>query len=388
MFEIMKKNIIYISVFLSHLPMSLQAYFSQVGQDQYLNENFFKNTRDGFFVDVGAHNGVSISNTYFFEKELGWKGICIEPLPDAFKELKKNRSCICLNCCVSLVDATVDFFRVHSPFLGTEMLSGIVSTYPPNHFERMQREIGYRGGSYEVIKVPSRRLDEIFAEHEVKLIDYLSIDTEGSELDIVKSINFDAVTIRYMTIENNYNDTIIREFIESKGFVLIHKLDVDDVYLNKKEHDQERIIRLKKILEDSVSETSFDKSIIATLLPTRPVIIDIGAHDCHRSYYFAGLLPRAIIHTFESDAAAFHHAKMRCGHYPHVKLHEFRLYGNGNNLLGNEIECNQSKFSQKIPTLNEWVLQNDIKQIDLVCFDEREADPSFLMGYHVQMILN
>ena len=56
-------------------------YYSQFKQDQFLNEVLFNNKKNGFFIDIGAHDGVTISNTLFFEKQNDWKGICIEPNP-------------------------------------------------------------------------------------------------------------------------------------------------------------------------------------------------------------------------------------------------------------------------------------------------------------------
>ena len=68
-------------------------YISQIGQDRFIDE-FFNKKENGFFVDVGANEGVRISNTYFLEKVRNWKGICIEPLPVEFKELQKNSNVI------------------------------------------------------------------------------------------------------------------------------------------------------------------------------------------------------------------------------------------------------------------------------------------------------
>ena len=58
----------------------ITKYNSQYGQDRYLNEHFFHDKEGGFFVDIGAHNGVTISDSLFYEKELGWKGICLESI--------------------------------------------------------------------------------------------------------------------------------------------------------------------------------------------------------------------------------------------------------------------------------------------------------------------
>src|SRR5690349_1243951 len=100
-------------------------YKSQWKQDSFLHENFFPDKKDGVFVEIGAHNGILGSNTYFYEKELGWSGICIEPLEERYKELIQNRSCICLNCCVYDKSGEIDFIE-NSGY--TEMLSGIKDT--------------------------------------------------------------------------------------------------------------------------------------------------------------------------------------------------------------------------------------------------------------------
>ena len=65
-------------------------YYSQFGQDKYLNENFFHNKSNGTYVDIGAHDGITGSNTYFFDL-LGWEGICFEPLPEIYNQLVINR---------------------------------------------------------------------------------------------------------------------------------------------------------------------------------------------------------------------------------------------------------------------------------------------------------
>ena len=68
-------------------PSYTKKYFSWNSEDKYLNETFFKNKSDGVFIEIGAHNGIDGSNSYFFEKELGWKGICVEPIPEVFSLL-------------------------------------------------------------------------------------------------------------------------------------------------------------------------------------------------------------------------------------------------------------------------------------------------------------
>src|SRR5262249_43476778 len=109
------------------LRYSTGMYHGQVKQDQFLNENLFKNQKGGFFVDVGAHNGLTINNTLFFEQELGWHGICIEPIPGRFKELAANRNCEVLRGCAYDRNMMLPFTKISGH---AEMLSGIGAAYP------------------------------------------------------------------------------------------------------------------------------------------------------------------------------------------------------------------------------------------------------------------
>ena len=72
---------------------------SQLGQDKIVDE-YFRGKRHGVFVDIGAYDGLTFSNTLMLERERDWTGICIEPLPDIFAELRKNRRCICVQACI------------------------------------------------------------------------------------------------------------------------------------------------------------------------------------------------------------------------------------------------------------------------------------------------
>ena len=66
-------------------------YYSQCGEDKFLNENFFKGKTNGVYIEMGAVDGLFQSNTKFFEDQLNWTGILIEPQPNSFKKLQMNR---------------------------------------------------------------------------------------------------------------------------------------------------------------------------------------------------------------------------------------------------------------------------------------------------------
>ena len=167
----------------------------------------------GFFVDIGAHDGLSGSNTKYFE-EKGWSGVCIEPHPDVFQKLRKNRNCKVENCAIWDTDEEVDFLAVTGY---SEMLSGIMESYDSRHLQRVHRELAQHGGSSRVVKIPGKKFETIVEE---KTIDFLSIDTEGSELIILSKVNFQEYDIKIICIENNFLDHSFEEFFNKRGYKL------------------------------------------------------------------------------------------------------------------------------------------------------------------------
>jgi FkbM family methyltransferase len=204
-------------------------FHSQHEQDKYLFENFFKNKKDcGFFLDIGAHDGVDISNTLFFEKELGWNGICVEPMKNRFDSLVKNRKCICINGCISDSEGEEDF--VIFPEY-TDMLSGLAKTFDDNIKEIVDSKIKTQNNdSSKIIKVKTFLVNKILEEHNITHIDFVSIDTEGAELSILQTIDFEKINIDYFTIENNNYDNKIKSFMKSKGYKLMEILGCDEIY--------------------------------------------------------------------------------------------------------------------------------------------------------------
>ena len=204
-------------------------YKSQWQQDRVLNETIFNSKKGGVFVDVGAHDGVSCSNTYFFEKELGWTGLCIEPLEDRYKELLLNRpKSTCIYGCAYDSSGTIDFREVRGY---SEMLSGVEPDYHPAHVQRIEREINQQGGTSIVVKKPAYTLSQLFEEHKLTQVDYLSIDTEGCELKVLQGIDFNKVNISVIDVENNYGSDDVKLFLESKGYLRIMKIVGDDIYV-------------------------------------------------------------------------------------------------------------------------------------------------------------
>lgn len=201
-------------------------YYSQDNQDKFINQVFFRNRKKGFFIDIGAHNGVTFSNSCFFEKQLGWDGLCVEPIPEVFQALKNNRTCKLENACITDEDKEVTFTRISGY---GEMLSGITDKYDPRHLERIKRTIDEQGGGVEEIKVKGVRLDSLIEKYNIRSVDFLSVDTEGNEWPIIQTIPFDKIQPKLILVENNYNDNRIKDFLYSKGYIFCINL-MDDVF--------------------------------------------------------------------------------------------------------------------------------------------------------------
>lgn len=207
-------------------------FYSQYGQDEYVRNTFFSKLDNGFFVEVGADDGVDKSNTLFFEKK-GWRGICVEPSPTRFKRLKKNRRCLCFNNAIHTESGRMDFLDIDGYGKG---LSGIVDSYDPRHLDRIKQETSGNEKTVYVknVEVECRPLADIFRESGVKHVDYISIDVEGSELAVLQSISFDEVTFDVFVIENNYDDPNIKSFLKEKGYGFFRRFEIDDIFVSKR----------------------------------------------------------------------------------------------------------------------------------------------------------
>ena len=202
--------------------------YSQCKQDKCINI-LFKGKKNGVFLDIGAHDGISLSNTYFFEKEKKWTGICIEPNPEIFKELQLNRTCILENCCISDNESQVIFRKVNGP---GNMLSGILDFFDAKHIARIEQWINVSGGDYEDIAINCKTIETILSKYDITEIDYCSIDTEGAELQIIKSIDLDKFSIKSFSVENNNRDKIVRNYLKQKGYYCIPSVQ-DDFYVKR-----------------------------------------------------------------------------------------------------------------------------------------------------------
>ena len=209
------------------------TFYSQDKQDNYLENNIFKGFKNGVFIDVGANDGISINNTLYFEETNNWTGINIEPIKEVYNKLIINRSkCININCAISNYNGTAEFI-CNTGY--TEMISGLKNEFDERHMNRLNDELKYCGGSSEIIIVDTKRLETICDIHNINHINYLSIDVEGAEFEVIKSINFNKVFIDIIGFENNFDDKSepIIKYLEEKDYFIINK-SMDIFMIHKK----------------------------------------------------------------------------------------------------------------------------------------------------------
>jgi FkbM family methyltransferase len=172
---------------------------SQLGQDLWVLERTgYK--RGGFFVEFGATDGVRLSNTYLLETAFGWQGICAEPNPGMHDKLRANRRCQVTRACVGAVTGEkVDF--VFADEYGGMMRDAATDMHA-------QKRAAFASmPEFRTVLETTSLHDLLVALKAPREIDYISVDTEGSELSILQTFPFDQWDVRCWTVEHNHVKT-------------------------------------------------------------------------------------------------------------------------------------------------------------------------------------
>jgi FkbM family methyltransferase len=202
---------------------------SAFGQDRWVLD-VLGEQRGGFFIDSGASDGVRGSNTLVLERDYGWTGICVEPNPRFFARLTAARRCHCINACLYDRDGDVEF-------VDAEVLGGIIDDYPPSLVKQAQASYGIEvdtAGRPRTVVCPARSILGVLEECDApRVIDYWSLDTEGSELSILRAFPFDRYDVRTITVEHNWLPAReqIHAFLTALGYLRVRELAVDDCYV-------------------------------------------------------------------------------------------------------------------------------------------------------------
>jgi FkbM family methyltransferase len=191
------------------LPLLDQSN-SQLRQDLFvLSETNFK--KNGYYVEFGAANGIDLSNTYILEKNFGWKGILAEPAKIWSASIGANRpgSFIETRCVWKESNQTLKFNETREPELSTINLYSEID----GHFNARKS-----GSYYEVLTIS---LNDLLKKYNApRHIDYISIDTEGSEFEILSTFDFNEYTFGVITCEHNFtsNREKVNDLLAKNGY--------------------------------------------------------------------------------------------------------------------------------------------------------------------------
>lgn len=190
--------------------------FSSSQQDYYLYTRHFKYlSRPGVYLDIAANHAVAVSNTFFFDRCLGWKGVCVEANEIYFESLYTERSCVLVPTCISKTDGQVVDFR---PF---GQRGGVIGK-DYKFSKDMEKNKGIITKSLRCTNVSS-----VCSRFGVRKIDYMSLDVEGHELDVLLGIEWEKTIIGIVTVERGPLFTNISSFLEGKGYTIHNINDID-----------------------------------------------------------------------------------------------------------------------------------------------------------------
>ena len=198
-------------------PVKFKTYFKKLKKYKDYNEIDKKllkylNYKNGFYIDCGANDGVNQSTTWYFEKYLNWNGILIEPIPDVFNELKKNRSKSNYFYNTALTDFNYKFKTIKFNFNKEDTLTGSIFSN-----KKLLKKT-------QTIKVKATTLDQIIKKNKSnKLIDLFSLDVEGYEFEVLNGINFDNIKFKFLLIETEFPEKLIN-LMSRKNYTFVERL--------------------------------------------------------------------------------------------------------------------------------------------------------------------
>lgn len=198
-------------------------YYSQIGQDKYYIENIAP--KDGIFLDIGAYDGVFNSNTYALEKHLRWAGYCVEANPVLFSQLSENRTCTCIEGAAWNKKETLVF---EVPTVD----SGTIYGKELGRIEKLANNKNYFKGWFDKRKTYTVEAFPIQPKIQDPIIDYLSLDVEGAEIQVLEGLNLNILSIAFMTIEHGNRPgekEKLTNFLEKYGYKThrVNKFDIE-----------------------------------------------------------------------------------------------------------------------------------------------------------------
>lgn len=229
------------------------SWHAQAGQDRIIAD-VFNNKREGFFVDLAANHPVYLSNTRTLERDYGWRGICIDGNLELLNELARHRTCTVVGSVVSASrDSTVSFRKYQVADWQTNAsswehgLSGIVTA--PSWWEWLTGAGAKHGEAVTTVveRAKSTTLVNILETFKMPHsgVDFLSLDVEGAEEDVLREFPFETIPIRTITVERP--KPAVRKLLRRHNFTYARDIGVnlDELWLHGSMADRVSVARAR-----------------------------------------------------------------------------------------------------------------------------------------------
>ncbi len=191
-------------------------------------QKYFEPGYSGVCIDIGAGIGTERSNTYYFERNY-WKCLCIEPNPKLYSHMRMYRRLAMNIACGSYDKKEVPFYVYDINEGNQEAISSLTvdQRLVDSHKEMINR--------VDEIKVEVKKLDTVLSRINLEKIDFLSIDTEGTELDVLKGFDINRWSPKLFVLENNFNESKFSEYLGNFGYVFSERVGVNDFFARSEE---------------------------------------------------------------------------------------------------------------------------------------------------------
>lgn len=198
-------------------------FASQAGQDAVVDA-LFGAKEGGTFADIGGFDGVTGSNTLFFERHRGWTGILVEPVPAQRAKAARARRCPCLPFAVAAADGEAEFIEVSA---GLTQMSGLLGSYDPGLLARVRADPRHRESA---ARVQTRTLSRLLLEAAIPHPDFVSLDIEGGEEAALAAFPFERHRVGAWAIENNAGTPALGRVMRAAGYELVEFCGPDEVW--------------------------------------------------------------------------------------------------------------------------------------------------------------